>query len=190
MRSVSFSMPQKAERVSDITPTKQTREESQTKRVRDVKQADKRAKKQHRLFRIRRKPMTPQQLRQFSKMLNSYQLKALRDWHGFTQGLPEKQSLNEAQLFILQAANQCQHLYPSSIRKKMTQYLESLGALAEGMDADSEVLQQLVAYEHYLEGLLSMLVLCRKYDDRERRYQQKPQNLNDSNGDLNDDQSF
>ena len=73
MRSVSFSMPQRTERVHDVTPTKQTREESQTKRVRDVKQAEKRTKKNPRLFRIRRKPMTPQQQRQFAKMLNSYQ---------------------------------------------------------------------------------------------------------------------
>ncbi|AYV25044.1 hypothetical protein L1D61_25685 [Vibrio mediterranei] len=169
MQSISFSIPQKAERVADINPTKQTREERQTKRVRNVNQADKRTKKQQRLFRIQRKPMTLQHQRNLAKMLNSYQLRALRDWHGFTQGLPEKQLLNEAQLFILQAVNQCQHLYPSSMRKEIAQYLDSLGVLVGGMDADSEVLQQLVAYEHYLDGLLSMLALCRKYDARESR---------------------
>ncbi|AUI86431.1 hypothetical protein BS333_08535 [Vibrio azureus] len=175
MRSVSFSLPQRTERVSDVTPTKKSREETsaQPKRVRDVKQAEKRNKKQSRIFHIRRKPMTPQQQRQFARMLNSYQLRALRDWQGFTQSLPDKQQLNDAQLFILQAANHCQHLYPSSIRKKMANYLDALGELAEGMEADSEILQQLIGNDHYLEGLLSMLALCRKYDARERRYQRK-----------------
>ena len=172
-------MPQRTERVHDVTPTKQTREESQTKRVRDVKQAEKRTKKNPRLFRIRRKPMTPQQQRQFAKMLNSYQVKALRDWQGFSGALPDKAQLNDAQLFILQAANHCQHLYPASLRKKMKQYLESLGELGDEMEADSEALQQLVAYEHYLEGLLSMLVLCRKYDQRERKYKSKQGLKND-----------
>ncbi|MBU2895874.1 hypothetical protein [Vibrio hepatarius] len=190
MRSVSFSMPQRTERVHDVTPTKQTREESQTKRVRDVKQAEKRTKKKPRLFRIRRKPMTPQHQRQFAKMLNSYQLKALRDWHGFSEALPDKKLLNDAQLFILQAANHCQHLYPASLRKKMKQYLESLGELGEGMEADSEALQQLVAYEHYLEGLLSMLVLCRKYDKRERKYKNKQRKLNDVEEGENDEQPY
>ncbi|WP_114785439.1 hypothetical protein [Vibrio tetraodonis] len=191
MRSVSFSMPQRTERVHDVTPTKQTREESQTKRVRDVKQAEKRTKKNPRLFRIRRKPMTPQHQRQFAKMLNSYQLRALRDWHGFTEALPGKKQLNDAQLFILQAANHCQHLYPASLRKKMKQYLESLGELGEGMEADSEALQQLVAYEHYLEGLLSMLVLCRKYDKRERKYKKRLSNTSeDSNEGENDEQPY
>ncbi|WP_318452410.1 hypothetical protein [Photobacterium leiognathi] len=161
--------PQKIQYVADINQTKHTRKENKAKRVRDVKQAEKRKKKQRRFFRIRRKLMTPQQQRQFAKILNSYQLKALRNWHGFTQELPEKQSLNEAQLFILKAANQCQHLYPASIHNEMNHYLESLGILTEGMDANSKVLQQLVAYEHYLMGLLSILALCRKYDVREHQ---------------------
>ena len=61
----------------------------------------------------------------------------------------------------------------------MKQYLESLGELGDEMEADSEALQQLVAYEHYLEGLLSMLVLCRKYDQRERKYKSKQGLKND-----------
>ncbi|MGT0150786.1 hypothetical protein ACT691_20685 [Vibrio metschnikovii] len=43
-----------------------------------------------------------------------------------------------------------------------------MGVLEEGLEADSGTLQQLIAYEHYLEGLLSLLALCRKYDTRER----------------------
>lgn len=61
MRSVSFSTPLRTERVSDLTATKNVREENQPKRVRDVKQSEKRSKKHPRLFRIRRKPMTFQQ---------------------------------------------------------------------------------------------------------------------------------
>lgn len=168
MRSVSISILAKTERVSDVSPTKQTREDNQPKRIRDVKQAEKRTKKHPRLFRIRRKLMTPQHQRQFARMLNSYQLKALRDWQGFADTITDIKSLNDAQHFILQAAQHSEHLYPAALRNKIKQYLNSLGVMAEEMQADSGTLQQLVAYEHYLEGLLSLLALCRKYDTRER----------------------
>ncbi|ASU22426.1 hypothetical protein CCZ37_07400 [Vibrio qinghaiensis] len=168
MRSVSFSIFSKAERVSEVSSTKQTREESQPKRVRDVKQVAKRTKKHPRLFRIRRKLMTPQNQRQFARLLQGYQLKALKDWQGFTDTIVDLKSLNDAQLFILQAALYSEHLYPEYLRKKLKQYIDSLGVLEEGLEADSDKLQQLIAYEHYLEGLLSLLALCRKYDARER----------------------
>lgn len=180
MRSVSFSTPLRTERVSDLTATKNVREENQPKRVRDVKQSEKRSKKHPRLFRIRRKPMTFQQQKQFVKQLNSYQLKAMRDWFGFADKL-DINSLNDAQLWILQAANQCQHLYPAFLRRKIKGNLSLLDDLdapiddldAPMEDANSQIVQQLVAYEHYLDGLLSILVLCRRYDGLSRKESRK-----------------
>ncbi|MDE1254194.1 hypothetical protein L9W76_13615 [Vibrio aestuarianus] len=174
MRSVSFSTtPLRTENVSDLTATKNVREENQPKRVRDVKQTEKRSKKHPRLFRVRRKPMTFQQQKQFVKQLNSYQLKAMRDWFGFADKL-DINSLNDAQLWILQAANNCQHLYPAFLRRKIKGYLSLLDDLDAPMeDANSQIVQQLVAYEHYLEGLLSILVLCRRYDGLSRKESRK-----------------
>ncbi|KOE88505.1 hypothetical protein HGG78_16950 [Vibrio aestuarianus] len=174
MRSVSFSTtPLRTERVSDLTATKNVREENQPKRVRDVKQTEKRSKKHPRLFRVRRKPMTFQQQKQFVKQLNSYQLKAMRDWFGFADKL-DINSLNDAQLWILQAANHCQHLYPAFLRRKIKDSLSLLDDLDAPMeDANSQIVQQLVAYEHYLEGLLSILVLCRRYDGLSRKESRK-----------------
>lgn len=45
MRNVSFVMPLRAERVSDVSSPKNIREEEQTKRVRDVKESEKQEKK-------------------------------------------------------------------------------------------------------------------------------------------------
>lgn len=173
MRSVSFSTPLRTERVSDLTATKNVREENQPKRVRDVKQSEKRSKKHPRLFRIRRKPMTFQQQKQFVKQLNSYQLKAMRDWLGFADKL-DINSLNDAQLWILQAAIHSPHFYPAFLRRKIKGYLSLLDDLDAPMeDANSQIVQQLVAYEHYLEGLLSILVLCRRYDGLSRKESRK-----------------
>lgn len=164
MRNISISIPQRTERVSSGSPVKQTRDESKLKRVRDVKGIEKRQRKYPRIFRVRRKAMSPQNQRQFVKMINSYQLRALRDWQGFADALPEAESLSEAQLFILQAAQQSQHLYPASVKKTLGKYEQILATLNDNSEPSSESLQQLIAYDHYLEGLLSMLVLCRRYD--------------------------
>lgn len=173
MRSVSISTPLRTERVSDLTSTKNVREENQPKRVRDVKQIKKRSKKNPRLFRVRRKPMTVQQQKQFVKQLNSYQLKAMRDWLGFADKW-DTNSLNDAQLWILQAASHCQHLYPAFLRQKIKGYLSLLDDLDVPMeDANSQTVQQLVAYEDYLEGLLSILVLCRRYGGLSRKESRK-----------------
>ena len=117
--------------------------------------------------------MTFQQQKQFVKQLNSYQLKAMRDWFGFADKL-DINSLNDAQLWILQAANQCQHLYPAFLRRKIKGNLSLLDDLDAPMeDANSQIVQQLVAYEHYLDGLLSILVLCRRYDGLSRKESRK-----------------
>lgn len=164
MRNISISIPQRIERVSDVSQTKQTRDEGGLKRVRDVKHIEKRQRKYPRIFRVRRKEMTPQNQRQFLKQLNSYQLRALRDWQGFSESLPDAESLNDAQVFILQAVKQSQHLYPASVKKILKQYEQVLSALCDDTEPSSEALQQLIAYDYYLAGLLSLLVLCRRYD--------------------------
>ncbi|EGQ8297038.1 ATP-dependent exonuclease [Vibrio mimicus] len=174
MRNVSFVMPLRAERVSEVSSPKNIREEEQTKRVRDVKESEKQEKKKHRIFRIRRTPMTPQQQRQLAKLVNSYQLRAMRDWYSFSSQV-DAESLNDAQLWILQAANQSQHLYPKSVRKQIKEYLNMVNIDAGQTEnqPDSQAVQQLVAYEHYLEGLISMLVLCRRFDKREKKNRDK-----------------
>ncbi|KOH09334.1 hypothetical protein ACZ98_10525 [Vibrio parahaemolyticus] len=50
MRNVSFVMPLRAERVSDVSRPKNIREEEQTKRVRDVKESEKQEKKSIEFF--------------------------------------------------------------------------------------------------------------------------------------------
>ncbi|EEY72190.1 hypothetical protein VHA_001288 [Grimontia hollisae CIP 101886] len=167
-------MPLRAERVSDVSSPKNIREEEQTKRVRDVKESEKQEKKRHRIFRIRKTPMTPQQQRQFARLLNSYQLRAMRDWYSFSSQI-DTNSLNDAQLWILLAANQSQHLYPKSVRKQIKQFLASANIDTAQLESqpDSEAVQQLIAYEHYLEGLISMLVLCRRFDEREKKNRKK-----------------
>lgn len=174
MRNVSFVMPLRAERVSDVSSPKNIREEEQTKRVRDVSGSEKQEKKRHRIFRIQKTPMTPQQQRQFARLLNSYQLRAMRDWYSFSSQI-DTNSLNDAQLWILQAANQSQHLYPKSVRKQIKQFLASANIDTAQLESqpDSDAVQQLIAYEHYLEGLISMLVLCRRFDEREKKNRKK-----------------
>lgn len=168
MRSVSISFLPKTERVSDVSPVKQTREETLTKRVRDVKQVEKRTKKHPRLFRVRRKSLSFQQQRQFARMLNSYQLQALRNWQGFSDSIADVTSLNDAQRFILQSAQHSSHLYPAALRSQIIQYVQSAGLSGEEKALDSGGMQQLIAYESHLDGLLSLLALCRNYDARER----------------------
>ncbi len=139
-----------------------------------LKNQKSRRKKKHRIFRIRRTPMTPQQQRQLAKLVNSYQLRAMRDWYSFSSQV-DAESLNDAQLWILQAANQSQHLYPKSVRKQIKEYLNMVNIDAGQTEnqPDSQAVQQLVAYEHYLEGLISMLVLCRRFDKREKKNRDK-----------------
>ncbi|OOQ67606.1 hypothetical protein C1S86_23480 [Vibrio parahaemolyticus] len=183
MRNISISIPQRAERVSDISPVKKARDDGKFKRVRDVKYIEKRQRKYPRIFRVRRKAMTPQNQRQFVKLLNSYQLRALRDWQGFFDSLPDAESLNDAQVFILQAVQHSQHLYPASVKKSLGKYSKQLAKLNDDNEPSSETLQQLVAYDHYLEGLLSLLVLCRRYDQANK----KPQRCNDNHQEGCDD---
>lgn len=167
-------MPLRAERVSDVSSPKSIHEKEETTRVRDVKASKKQEKKKHRIFRIRKAPMTPQQQRQFAKLLNSYQLRAMRDWYSFASQV-NIESLNNAQLWILQAAHQSQHLYPKSVRKQIKDILNaaSIDMGQTEYQPDSEAVQQLIAYEHYLEGLISMLVLCRRFDKREKNNRDK-----------------
>ncbi|MGL6011530.1 MAG: hypothetical protein ACRC0J_08455, partial [Shewanella oncorhynchi] len=90
-------------------------------------------------------------------------LKALRDWQGFSDNLLDVKSLNDAQLWILHAAEHCEHLYPLTLRKQLKKYIADVKSSAGDMDANSKTVQQLVAYEHNLDGLLSLLALCRRY---------------------------
>lgn len=169
MRNISISISQRTERVSDTAFGKRTHGDNKLKRVRDVKHIDRRQRKYPRIFRVRRKEMTPQNQRQFVKLLNSYQLRALRDWQGFADALPSEELLSDAQLFVLQSVQQNPHLYPSSLKKTLHQYKQVLSTLSDDIEPSSETLQQLVAYDHYLEGLLSMLVLCRSYDQTSQK---------------------
>lgn len=163
LRPVYFAMPQRTEKISDITKTQQTRDNLQPRRVKDIKQVDKKTKKYPRLFRVKRKLLTLNQQRQFARQLNSYQLKALRDWQGFSDSVLDTHSLNDAQRWILHAAEHCEHLYPLALRKQLKKYIADFKSSVGDMDANSHTLQQIVAYEHNLDGLLSLLVLCRRY---------------------------
>lgn len=163
MRNISVSILQRTERVSHTLAGRRARGDDKLKRVRDVRHIDKRQRKYPRIFRVRRREMTPQNQRQFVKLLNSYQLRALRDWQGFADALPSVESLSDAQLFVLQSVQQNPYLYPSS-EETLHQYKHVLATFNDDFEPSSEALQQLVAYDHYLEGLLSMLVLCRSYD--------------------------
>ncbi|HGS5089806.1 TPA: hypothetical protein ACMDT4_003852 [Vibrio parahaemolyticus] len=171
MRPVSFVTPLRAERISEVSSSRSIREEEKPKRVRDVKDSEKQEKKRHRVFRIKKAPMTPQQQRQFAKQLNSYQLRAMRDWYSFSDSL-DIESLNDAQKWVLHAVNQSQHLYPKTLRREIRAYLNgvSLDQFASLEEApDGATIQQLLAYEDYLEGILAILVLCRRYDEREKK---------------------
>ncbi|WP_345719255.1 hypothetical protein [Shewanella oncorhynchi] len=156
-------MTQRTEKISDINRTQKAGDHRQPRRVKDIKQVDKRTKKYPRLFRVKRKNLTLDQQRQFARQLNSYQLKALRDWQGFSDNLLDVKSLNDAQLWILHAAEHCEHLYPLTLRKQLKKYIADVKSSAGNMDANSSTVQQLVAYEHNLDGLLSLLALCRRY---------------------------
>lgn len=183
MRNISISIPQRAERVSDISPVKKARDDGKFKRVRDVKHIEKRQRKYPRIFRVRRKAMTPQNQRHFAKLLNSYQLKALRDWQGFSESLPETERLNDAQVFILQTVQQSPHLYPDVVKRSLRKYSNQLAAFHDDNEPSSEALQHLIAYDHYLAGLLSLLVLCRRYD----RARKKPPHCKDEHQKDDDD---
>ncbi|AVI67761.1 hypothetical protein CKQ84_18985 [Shewanella sp. WE21] len=167
LRPVFIATPQRTEKISDVTRTKQTSDKYEPRRVKDIKQAEKRTKKYPRLFRVKRKPFTFEQQRQFARQLNSYQLKALRDWQGFSDSVRDVHSLSDAQRWILHAAEHCEHLYPMSLRKLLKKYIADFKFSEEDMDANCQTVQQLVAYEHNLDGLLSLLVLCRRYDTQE-----------------------
>ncbi len=97
--------------------------------------------------------------------------------------MPDAESLNDAQVFILQAVQHSQHLYPASVKKSLGKYSKQLAKLNDDNEPSSETLQQLVAYDHYLEGLLSLLVLCRRYDQANK----KPQCGNDDHQEGNND---
>ncbi|AEG13351.1 hypothetical protein [Shewanella baltica] len=163
LRPVSFAVTQRTEKISDINRTQKAGDNRQPRRVKDIKQVDKRTKKYPRLFRVKRKYLTLDQQRQFARQLNSYQLKALRDWQGFSDNLLDIKSLNDAQRWILHAAEHCEHLYPLTLRKQLKKYIADVKSSAGNMDANSSTVQQLVAYEHNLDGLLSLLALCRRY---------------------------
>lgn len=166
IRPLILAIPQRAERVSPITPGKKTKDSFQPRRVKDAGELKKQAKKYPRLFRVERKHLTLQQQRQFSRQLNSYQLNALRNFHGFSDNLLDTKSLNDAQRWILNSARACGHLYPKELRKLLKKNIDMF-QLKEDEDADSQTMQQLLAYEHNLDGLLSLLVLCRRYDKQE-----------------------
>ncbi|MGL6010129.1 MAG: hypothetical protein ACRC0J_01250, partial [Shewanella oncorhynchi] len=93
LRPVSFAVTQRTEKISDINRTQKAGDHRQPRRVKDIKQVDKRTKKYPRLFRVKRKNLTLDQQRQFARQLNSYQLKALRDWQGFSDNLLDVKSL-------------------------------------------------------------------------------------------------
>lgn len=181
LRPISLAIPQRTERVSEVTRGQQTREDFKPRRVKEVSQPDKRAKKYPRLFRVERKPLTFQQQGQFAKQLNSYQLKALRNWQGFSDSLLDIESLNDAQRWILNAARVCEHLYPRALRKLLKKHIDEF-QLTEDMNVDSQTVQQLLAYEHNLDGLLSILVLCRRYDKRKSAKRKSDEQELDNNG--------
>jgi len=163
LRPVSFAAIKGPEKISDINRTKKAGQNLQPRRIKDIKQVDKHTKKYPRLFRVKRKNLTLEQQRQFARQLNSYQLKALRDWQGFSDNLLAVKSLNDAQLWILHAIEHCEHLYPLTLRQQLKKYITDFKLSVGDMDANSKTVQQLVAYEHNLDGLLSLLALCRRY---------------------------
>ena len=165
MRPVTLSLPIRIEHSSDVSRPKQVRRENRSMRVRDIKQSEKQNQKRQRVFRIARAQMTPQQRRYYAQQLNSYQLKALCDWYSFSDNL-SVDSLNDAQKWILQAAQQSQHLYPKRLRKQIQQYIDGLdleALMPDQAHPDGEHIQQLLAYDDYLASMLTLLALCRRY---------------------------
>jgi hypothetical protein len=167
LRPVSYTVTRGTPKISNTARTQKARDKRQPRRVKDIKKVDKQTKKYPRLFWVKRKDLTFEQQRKFALQVSYEQLKALRDSQGFFDNLLDVKSLNDAQIWILHAADHCEHLYPLMLRKQLEKYITDINFPRGDIDANSKTVQQLVAYEHNLDGLLSLLALCRRYDIQE-----------------------
>lgn len=143
-----------------LSPTKT----DSLKRVKDIKKNEGSRQRTRRVVRVHRHAMDETQQRAYSRLLNAYQLKALKDWYSFSSEIKNSYQLNEAQKFILSSVLQQQSLYPKFLRDEINEFVQKLGLTATQKLYSSQMMNQLVAYEHALDGLISLLVLCRQTD--------------------------
>lgn len=172
MRSASLTPSfQRTNQISQVQSTKKSQDDqSKPIRVKDLKKNEsKKDENKRRLF-INRKFMSPQYQRNFARLLNSYQLKALRNWAGFSSSINDSLPLNDAQLFILQSARCNQFLYPQKVRKNLINFSKNLPLLTieEDKEASAQVIDQLILLENYIETILTILAVCRKYDQNQQ----------------------
>ncbi|NUW68068.1 hypothetical protein [Vibrio coralliilyticus] len=141
---------------------KSVRDESTPVRVRDVKSFNQPGKKLPKFFRVQRKDLSEHQRRQVAKNFNYQLLTILKAKSPNDINLPNIQKLNKEDIWVFQAVKLCERLYPQGTRKKIKKYLSSIDD--ESGELTSEIVEQLVSYEECLEGMISLLLICRKFE--------------------------
>ncbi|WP_394201537.1 hypothetical protein [Shewanella waksmanii] len=155
------------EKVPEVNRSKRVQNENiKTRRVKDVKKADKKYKKTHRVFRVPRK--FDLNNRQLGIALKQYQLRALQDPNGLAGTVTAKKQPTAVEECVCSSLLASSYLYP----KELVEALEEFVATNQinhndDVKLNSEVLQQSVAYENRMEVCLFLLDLCRTYKKSE-----------------------
>ncbi|EKT64609.1 hypothetical protein [Providencia burhodogranariea] len=187
---INFAQTRYVQRVSATESSKKTGQFDQGKprRVRDVTKVEKQLKKLPRLFRIRSVQMTSRNQRHLARHIQGHMLRALSDWHGFIESLPEIDQLDDAYLFVLHSVYQSQHLYPKDVYKQLSGYFEKLELHFKNtpeLEVNASVVQQLITKDNVISNLMAILNLCRRYDQRKvklKRTTKKAREHDDANG--------
>ncbi|OCQ52847.1 hypothetical protein Ppb6_01906 [Photorhabdus australis subsp. thailandensis] len=144
------------------------------RRVRDIKSAERLAKKRPKLFRIRSVQSTRRNQRDFARRVNGDLLRAISDWHGYVDQLPEPEELDDATLFVVQSAYHSRYLYPKDVYEKLSVYLEKLEMNTDDLlEVDAELIQNLLARDNVISDLMTLLNLCRCYEKHKVRLKQR-----------------
>lgn len=186
---INFAQTRYVQRVSATESSKKTTQfgQANSRRVRDVTKVEKQLKKQPRLFRIRAVQMTSRNQRHLARHIQAHMLRALSDWHGFIESLPEIDQLDDAYLFVLHSVYQSQHLYPKDVYKQLSGYFEKLALHFKNtpeLEVNASVVQQLITKDNVISNLMAILNLCRRYDQRKvklKRTTKKAQEHDDGN---------
>ncbi|EMA4781814.1 hypothetical protein U3C50_001528 [Providencia rettgeri] len=180
-------------RVSEVDSPKKTDEFGKTnaRRVRDVTKVEKQLKKQPRLFRIRAVQMSGRNQRHLARHIQGHMLRALTDWHGFIDGLPEVEQLDDAYLFVLHSVYQSKHLYPKDVYNKLSSYFEKLEVCLDNMpelEANAQLAHQLLTKDNVISNLMAILNLCRRYEQRKIKLKRVVNPLRENNDEAKKEQ--
>ncbi|EKT60077.1 hypothetical protein [Providencia sneebia] len=132
--------------------------------------------------------MSSRNQRHLARHIQGHMLRALTDWHGFIESLPEIEQLDDAYLFVLHSVYQSQHLYPKDVYNKLSVYFEKMALHFKNtpeLEVNSSLINKLITKDNVISNLMAILNLCRRYE--QRKVKLKRRNKQSDNGEMSAD---